>query len=306
MDGRHAPDATTPLSLRGLTKFYGSTLGVEDITFDVRPGEVMGFLGPNGSGKTTVIRMLTGLISITRGEARSFGSELGIHSHVARRHMGYLPGSLGLCENLTARQYFSFIADMRSVTCIERALELSERLGLDPDRRIGSMSKGTRQKVGVVQAFMHRPSLIVLDEPTSGLDPLVQREFVRLLRESSEDGAAVLLSSHVMHEVESIATHVAIVLRGHQVLVGRIADLRARVQRTLVFEFDHDVDDVSLERCPNVVDWRCEGSNITCTVVGSENDALALAVQHGVVAVTSSEPSLEDLFYSVTGDDGDR
>jgi len=310
VDGRRAqiaaatPSVTTspvaPLSLTRLTKYYGATLGVEDITFDIQPGQVMGFVGPNGSGKTTVIRMLTGLIGITRGDARMMGARVGIDNPEARRLLGYLPGSLGLYDNLTARQYFSFLAEMRSTQCLGRALSIAERLGLDPDRRIGSMSKGTRQKVGVVQAFMHRPRVIILDEPTSGLDPLVQREFVGLLHESRDDGAAMLLSSHVMHEVESIATHVTIILKGRQVLVDDMARLRTRVQRTLTFEFERDAGDISFDRCPHVVGCRTEGATVTCTVVGPETDALALAVRHGVVTVTSSEPSLEDLFYSVT------
>ena len=296
----------TSLSLRSLTKFYGRARGVEDISFEVRPGQVMGFLGPNGSGKTTVIRMLTGLIRITGGEAFLLGEPVRFSNPGARSAVGYLPGSLGLHENLTALQYFSFLSRVRhrgrsTGSAISRALEISAMLGLDPGIHIGSMSKGTRQKVGVVQAFMHRPSVLILDEPTSGLDPLVQRAFAELLEGARDEGAAVLLSSHVMHEVESIATHVTIILDGRQILVDEMAGLHRRVQRTLILEFDRPVSTANFERCPNVVSVGADDSLITCSVVGTETEVLRRAVELGVRTVTSSEPSLEDLFYSVTG-----
>jgi ABC-2 type transport system ATP-binding protein len=163
------------------------------------------------------------------------------------------------------------------------------------------MSKGTRQKVGVVQAFMHRPRVLILDEPTSGLDPLVQRAFVELLEDSRREGAAVLLSSHVMHEVETLATHVTIILRGRQVLVDEIASLRRRVQRTLVFDFDHDVRTDQFEGCAHVVSVTGGGRTVTCSVSGPETEVLRTAAALGAHTVNSSEPSLEDLFYSVTG-----
>ena len=310
MESTIASSSAPSLSLRHLTKFYGDKLGVEDITLDVHPGEVMGFLGPNGSGKTTVIRMLTGLIAITRGEADILGSRVEFGNPSARRNVGYLPGTLGLYDNLTARDYFRFLSRMRDTDRrrhdhMVNAIEIADRLGLDVDVKIGSMSKGTRQKVGVVQAFMHRPQVLILDEPTSGLDPLVQRTFVELLGQARGEGAAVLLSSHVMHEVESIATHVAIILNGRQKVVDHMTKVHERVQRSLTFDFDQSIaHDTAINRfanCPNVVAVAHEGSTVTCTVVGSETELLRIAVDLGVSTVTSTEPTLEDLFYSVTG-----
>jgi ABC-2 type transport system ATP-binding protein len=288
--------ATPTISTEGLTKFYGTKVGVEDITFSVEPGEVVGFLGPNGSGKTTVLRMLVGLITVSRGRAELFGRDIRTSRPSFRADIGYLPGTLGLYEKMTAAEYFSFLARMRQRDCATHRRSLCERLNLDPTTRIHSMSKGTRQKVGVVQAFMHSPRLLILDEPTSGLDPLVQHAFDDLLHESSASGVSVLLSSHVMSEVQRLASKVAILNEGELVAFDRVEDLPGHESRTVVLEFDTETDPAFLRGALGFTLTGSDGRFVEGISTGSQRDLLEAALRHGLVRVHSPEPSLDELF----------
>lgn len=289
------------ISMTGLTKFYGPHLGVEDISFEVFPGEVVGFVGPNGSGKTTVMRMLLTLIHITRGSAQLLGVDVSQSSPEIRRLVGYLPGTLGLYKNMNVGEYLRFISQMRRGNFDKKIIELSERLSLHLESDISGLSKGNKQKVGVIQAFMHSPKILILDEPTSGLDPLVQREFELILAEARDCGAAVLLSSHVMHEVESLASRVAIIDKGHLVLLDAVESLKARTIHTLQFIFPSPVVETPFQECQGVLKVTSDGCNIECAVVGSQNEVLKLAADLGVLSVTAEPPSLEDIFLSATG-----
>ena len=288
------------LSLQGLTKFYGEQRGVEDITFDVHPGEVMGFLGPNGSGKTTVMRMLMGLLHITRGRAEILGKQVSVSLPEVRKSVGYLPGTLGLHKNQTVQQYLTYMADMRGIDCTKNIHSLCERLSINPQRNIGDLSKGTKQKVGVIQAFMHQPRVLILDEPTSGLDPIVQREFESILGEARDNGAAVLLSSHVMHEVEVLASRVAIINEGKLLVVDDVVNLKAKTLRTLKLQFPQPVDPFLFTAVPEVRAANADGNFIECEIVGAETNVLRLAVEHNVVTVESHDPTLEDIFVTTT------
>ena len=186
------------IALKNLTKSYGKSRGIEDISFEVFPGEVFGFLGPNGAGKTTAIRTLVGLINATSGSAEILGQNALESTVGLRAQIGYLPGVLSIYKGFTAWQYLQFIAKMRGVNCDAKINEYAKRLNLDLHKHISDLSKGNRQKVGVIQAFMHQPAVLFLDEPTSGLDPIVQREFEEILDEAKARGAAVRLSSHVL------------------------------------------------------------------------------------------------------------
>jgi len=295
-----ASEAVLGLSLQGLTKFYGDQRGVEDISFDVRPGEVMGFLGPNGSGKTTVMRMLMGLLHITRGRAQILGREVSIVHPEVRASVGYLPGTLGLHKNQTVHQYLTYMAAMRGVNCATNISSLCERLSLDPTRNIGSLSKGTKQKVGVVQAFMHEPRVLILDEPTSGLDPIIQREFEAILAQARVNGAAVLLSSHVMHEVEVLASRVVIINEGRLLVVDDVDHLKSQTLRLLKLHFPQPVDPFVFTSVPEVRSAIAIGNSIECEVIGAETNVLRVAVDHNVVSVESHDPTLEDIFVSTT------
>jgi ABC-2 type transport system ATP-binding protein len=211
-----------------LTKRYGRERGVTELDFEVEPGEVFGFLGPNGAGKTTTIRLLLDLIRPTSGRLEVFGLDPRRDGVAVRRRIGYVPGDLLLYERLTARELIRFFASLRGRDDLGAAERLAGRLELELDRPIRSLSKGNRQKVGLVQALQHRPELLVLDEPTAGLDPFGQQLVHELLREATAEGRTAFLSSHVLSEVQEVADRVAIVREGRIVLVEEVELLRAR------------------------------------------------------------------------------
>ena len=213
----------------GLTKSYGEDRGIVDVDFSVDAGEVFGFLGPNGAGKTTTIRLLLDLIRPTSGRLSVFGLDSRRESVAIRRRLGYLPGDLRLYERMTGTRAPSLLRPPpRDSPRSLAATQLAERLDLDLDRPIKELSRGNRQKVGLVQAFLHEPDLLVLDEPTSGLDPLVQETFQELVREVTERGGTIFLSSHVLSEVQHVADRVALIRDGRLLLVDTVENLRAR------------------------------------------------------------------------------
>ena len=299
MDADVAAAGRPSISLTGLTKFYGRDLGIADLTFDVMPGEVFGFLGPNGAGKTTAMRMLVGLLRITRGSATVLGTDVASAPASLRQRIGYLPGALALYGNLTGAEYLRFLARMRGRALSQRINELSERLNLDLTRHIHDLSKGNQQKLGVVQAFMHSPEVLILDEPTAGLDPIVQREFEALIDEAQRQGSAILLSSHVLSEVDHLAGRVAIVDKGHLLVVEDISTLKRRALRTIDLDFTQPVDTASFARIDGVTDVRSRGSQVTCTLTGEETGLLRHAVDLGVLSVRTHEPSLDQIFFSL-------
>ena len=253
---------TPVIELDHLTKSYGERRGVVELTFSVEAGEVFGFLGPNGAGKTTTIRTLLDHIRPTSGSARVFG--LDPHTDVVEVHRrtGYLPGEFGLYEGFTAIEYLAFFSALRAGVDGGAVRTLAERLSLDLETPIRELSHGNRQKVGLAQALMHRPELVILDEPTQGLDPLVQHQFHQLLNEAREEGRTVFLSSHVMSEVERICDRVAIIREGRLVAIEDIGDLRARGLRTLEVRLAEPVDPLGSWRCPasRICDRRARSS----------------------------------------------
>jgi ABC-2 type transport system ATP-binding protein len=289
-----------------LTKFYGKRCGVEGITFRVQPGEVVGFLGPNGSGKTTVLRMLMGLISITRGQALLFGKDITTSSPSLRAEVGYLPGTLGLYEHLSAGAYFDFISHLRRRDCSVVVRQLCDRFSLDPALRIKTMSKGTKQKVGLIQAFMHQPQLLILDEPTSGLDPLVQHEFEHLLTETRSRGASVLLSSHILSEVEKLAGRVVILHHGQLLACESVDSLPGRQQRVVELEFNSPVDAVPFQNIDGFTLTSRNSTRVSGVTSGSQRALLETALQQDFSFMRSPDPSLDDLFRSLVESSNNR
>src|SRR5829696_3251273 len=223
---------TEPVVLtEDLTKFYGKHLGLDGLDLEVRSGEVYGFLGPNGAGKTTTIRLLLDLIRPTSGHLELLGGDPRRDGVALRRRIGYLPGDFIVEGRQSARELLTYLGNLRGGVSGSRIAELAGRLDLDLDTRIRSLSKGNRQKVAVVQAFMHQPELLILDEPTSGLDPLLQQTFLDMVREARAAGQTVFMSSHVMSEVQQTADRVGIVREGRMVTVERVEELRERAIR---------------------------------------------------------------------------
>ncbi len=214
-----------------LTKFYGSHRGIEEISIAVEPGEIFGFLGPNGAGKTTTIRTLLDLLHPTSGSARIFGLDSRRDSVAIRRRVGNLPGDFGYGKHATGREAVSLLAQLRGVSGLGRAVALAERFHADLERPLGQLSRGNRQKIGLILAVFHRPELLILDEPTSGLDPLMQEEFLALVREERERGCAVFLSSHELDEVQRVCDRVGIIRNGRLVAVERVSDLLEKTPR---------------------------------------------------------------------------
>jgi ABC-2 type transport system ATP-binding protein len=283
------------IALDRLTKRYGRTRGIEDVTLVVEPGEVFGFLGPNGAGKTTTIRTMLDLLRPTEGTA----SLLGLDSHrdalEIHRRVGYLPGDFAAYRRMTGRCYLEFFAALRGLPAT--AFEgLAERLACDLEPRIASLSHGNVQKLGLIQALMHQPELLVLDEPTQGLDPLVQREFHELVQESSARGGTVFLSSHVLPEVERICDRIGIVDDGRLIDVEDVGDLRAKAVRVMEFHFAQPVPADAFADVPGVSDLEIHGDVVRCTVRGSVDALIKAVARYEAVDVQSRQPGLEELF----------
>jgi ABC-2 type transport system ATP-binding protein len=290
------------LETAGLTKFYGSTRGIEDLDLRVEEGEVFGYLGPNGAGKTTTIRLLLDLIRPTRGSARIAGHDTRAESVEVRRLIGYLPGELKLPSRVTALSYLSFLGALRGGVDERAVHALADRLELDLGRRLGDLSKGNRQKVGVVAAFMHDPQVLILDEPTSGLDPLRQQDVLDLVRERAAAGRTVFLSSHELDQVEHVADRVAIVRDGRLVDVETIAGLKERAVRHVEVRLAGPPTGWErLRAVPGVHDASLEDGVVRLTVEGAM-DALVKELAHlPVQTLTSEPPELEVVFRSFYG-----
>ncbi len=236
------------IAIDGLVKDYGKVRALDGVDLEVREGEIFGFIGPNGAGKSTTIRILLDLLRPTSGTVRVLGEDPRAGGPRLRARLGYLPGELDLDGTATARQLLEHLAQVRGGRGSNRIAPLAERFLLDLDRPVRTLSKGNKQKVGVVQALMHRPQLALLDEPTSGLDPLLQQEFLTLIREERDAGTSVFLSSHVLSEIEGVADRVALVRDGRIAVVDDVAALRAAAGQRLDVTFASDVPLAALDR----------------------------------------------------------
>lgn len=282
-----------------LTKRYGRARGVEALTFAVEPGEVFGYLGPNGAGKTTTIRLLVDLIRPSSGNARVFGLDPRANGVEIRQRVGYLPGDLRLYERLTGREQLRYFASLRRLGGLGDGELLAERFDLDLDRRIQALSRGNRQKIGLVQAFMHRPDLLVLDEPTSGLDPLVQQEFYDLVAETTAKGRTVFLSSHVLPEVQRIADRVAVLREGRLELLESVESLRARAFTRFEVSFAQRPPVGVFEGIPTARELERRHATVVFAVDGPV-DLLVKALAHfEVIAIDVHEADLEDLVLAL-------
>jgi beta-exotoxin I transport system ATP-binding protein len=288
---------TAVIATRSLTKTYGKRRGVEDVSFEVRAGEVFGFLGPNGAGKSTTIRSLLGLLRPTSGWAEVLG--LDPFREAARVHarIGYLPGEMGLAERLTARDHLSYLASLRGQTLDFE--EPAQRLDLDLSRTVRHMSRGNKQKVGLVQAVMSRPELLILDEPTTGLDPLMQQVFHSFVQEARQEGRTVFLSSHIMSEVETLCDRVAIIREGRIVAVEDVPGLKRRAPRHARIRFSRPTPTQALEGVPGVVDLRAEGEHvIVASLQGTTGGLVRRLADLPVEDLELREPSLDDIFLT--------
>ena len=272
---------------------------MDGVAFAVERGEVFGFLGPNGAGKTTTIRLLLDLIRPTAGRIDVFGLEARHNSLAIRRRLGYVPGDLRLYERLTGRELLGYFARLRSLDGIGDGERLAARLELDLDRRLGELSTGGRQKAGLVQAFMHRPELLVLDEPTSGLDPLVQQTFHELVRETADDGRTVFLSSHVLSEVQQLALRVAVLREGRVVLQETVEALRARAGKRVVAAFASAPPADAFAHVAGARELERRNATVTFALDGEADPLVKALARYEVRDLDVHEADLEDVFLDL-------
>jgi ABC-2 type transport system ATP-binding protein len=298
---RPTAGADVVIRTEGLVKDYrtgrhGRVRALDGLDLEVRRGEVFGFLGPNGAGKSTTIRVLLDQLRPTAGVAAVLGIAPVTGGASLRARIGYLPGELAMGGRATAGELLHHLARLRAGAGADRIGPLAERLDLDLTRPIRSLSKGNKQKVGVIQAFMHAPELLILDEPTSGLDPLLQHEFLALVREAQAAGGTVFMSSHVLSEVEVIAERVAIVRAGRIVDTNDVATLRHHAGQQVELVFADPVRPEEFARVPNVEDVVVGDHTVRCLLRGEPDGLLKAAAAHHVVRWSAEDRELEDLF----------
>jgi ABC-2 type transport system ATP-binding protein len=290
--------ADVAIATERLVKRYGRDRGLAGLDLEVHRGEVYGFLGPNGAGKTTTIRLLLDLIRPTSGRATVLGMDPRRDGVALRRRVGYLAGDFVVDGRQTGRELLTYLGNLRGGVPRASVDRLADRLDLDLSRRIRSLSKGNRQKLGVVQAFMHEPELLILDEPTSGLDPFLQQEFVAMTREARRAGRTVFMSSHVMSEVQQTADRVGIVREGRLITVEGVEELRERAIRTVEIQFDAPVPAEEFAAVPGVSDLRVDGDVLRCRLAGRADALVKAAAAHTVLSLLAEEPDLEELFFA--------
>jgi beta-exotoxin I transport system ATP-binding protein len=284
------------IAASGLSKDYGSGRGLFELDLEVARGEIFGFLGPNGAGKSTTMRLLLDLIRPTAGSARVLGMDARSESLEIRPRVGFLPGDLALYPKLTGPAMLDYLGQLRGGVDLRVRNSLAERFGADLERPIRQLSTGNRQKLGLIQAFMHEPELLILDEPIAGLDPLVQQSFHALLGEVSAQGRTVFLSSHTLSEVERVTHRLAILRRGRLVVVDSLENLRKVAVQRLEIEFGEDVDPAEFRALPGVEEVEASGRTLTIGFEGSADAVVKAAAAHEVLAIRPREDDLEDIF----------
>jgi len=310
---------TDTIEIHALHKRYGRNVAVQQLDLRVRPGTVFGLIGPNGAGKTTTLRTLVDIIRPSSGSVRVLGDDPRHGGPGLRRRIGYVPGELHLEGRASGHRLLAFYAEVSgraggTASVLRTARELADRLGVDLDRPVRTLSKGNKQKVGLIQAFMHRPELLILDEPTSGLDPLVQREFLTMVREARDAGQTVLLSSHVLSEIQQTADEVAVLANGRIVADGDVASLRLGSMRRVrvriggtdaaavraAFERVPGIEGVDAAPAPGGAD--ADGIRLSATIEGAIDPFVKALAQYDVHELTVEEPDLEESVLRLYGD----
>lgn len=291
------------IKIESLTKYYGNSKGIENVSFSVKQGEIFGFIGPNGAGKSTTIRTLLGLLHPTRGHATVFGQDITRFGPQIRKSIGYLPSEVFYYEKMKVKDLLKYSASFYPGDHSQRILELSKLLELDLNRRIEDLSFGNKKKVGIVQGLLHKPDLIILDEPTSGLDPLMQHKFFQLLKTENERGATILFSSHILQEVQNLCHRVAIIKDGTILKIEDVASLRASTYKKVrcigeldMTVFDHlDIKDVT------------SADHIHSFVYqGNVQELLSVLANQSLNDVLIEEPTLEEIFMHYYTSEGDH
>jgi ABC-2 type transport system ATP-binding protein len=289
------------ITTQGLTKDYGQHRGIFDLNLEVRQGEAFGFIGPNGAGKTTTLRLLMDLIRPDRGNAQILGMDTQRDGVKIRRLTGFLPGEPPEYPNHTGERILDLLAHLRGGVNPERVADLAKRFDIDLHRKYREYSHGNKQKIWLIQTFMHDPQILFLDEPTTGLDPLMQQVFRDLVQEAKDRGATIFLSSHVLPEVQEICERIGVVHQGSLRQVGSMEDLRITHVRRVDATLEHEVAAEGIARIPGVADVVVAGHRVRCTVSGKMEPFLEALQPAVVITLDSAEMSLEEVFLSEYG-----
>lgn len=289
------------IALNRLTKRFGNISAVNDLNLTVPAGEIFGFIGPNGAGKTTTQRVLMDIIRPTAGEARILGKDCQKEGVVARERVGYLPGELSLYENMTGRRFFKMYHSLQKNNTDPRYWQsLADRLDLDVNRKVREYSRGNKQKVGVVAAFMNKPELLILDEPTMGLDPLVQQTVMELVREANQAGTTVFFSSHILSEVQAVCDRVGIIRDGQLVATERVEDLTRQHFKRVRFTFATMPPADAFAQF-EVTEMARDEQGLTLEIYERLDKVMETAVSFGIVDIETIPVSLEEIFLAYYG-----
>ncbi|MDG6219869.1 MAG: ABC transporter ATP-binding protein [Candidatus Thermoplasmatota archaeon] len=285
----------------GLTKYYGKSRGIENLDLQVEAGEIYGFLGPNGAGKTTAIRVLLNLIHKTGGQAKVYGLDVEKDSVAVRSKVGYLPGDLGIYKHLTGSEYLDYFQRLRGEKGIGRREELAQRFKANLQSKIKDLSKGNRQKIGLIQAFDHDPPLIILDEPTSGLDPLMQQEFYKLIKEEKARGKTIFMSSHIMSEVEHVCDRVGVIKDGRMLMVESIPSLKEKMGKVIAVRFANEIKP-EVFNISGTTEINMVGRTLKMRMSGNLDQMIKLLSAHRIEDISITSYSLEDFFLEYYSD----
>ena len=293
---------TNVIEIRQLTKDYGNNRGIFDVSLSVKKGEVFGFLGPNGAGKSTTIRHLMGFIQADQGSCQINGLDcLRDHARI-QQALGYLPGEIAFMDDMTGLEFIKFMAKMKGMTDLTKAYELMERFELNPQGKIKKMSKGMKQKIGIICAFMHDPELLILDEPSSGLDPLMQNRFIELVLEEKHRGKTIFMSSHIFEEIERTCDRTAMIKDGRLISIEELQTLKASKHKTYQITF------ATQELVEQFMDEGFECKQVESNVIkvvprNNLNYLLATLSRYDIIDLDITKPTLEELFLHFYGGD---
>jgi len=289
------------IEINGLTKDYGNHKGIFNLTFQVKEGEVFGYLGPNGAGKTTTIRHLMGFLTPDKGSARILGLDCRSQSAAIMKELGYLPAEMAFFDGMNGMDFLKFMGEMRKMTDTSYRDALIERFELDTKGRIRKMSKGMKQKLGIICAFMHDPKVLILDEPTSGLDPLMQRIFSDLILEEKAKGKTILMSSHSFEETERTCDRVGIIRQGELVTIEDIHNLKEKRRKTFLVTFDSPATAKTFAQTDHFYKISINGATAKVSILGNVSNFVQSISKYPVRDLDTESSSLEDIFMQFYG-----